>query len=729
MGLFLKEKCCWFRKNKHGKNKTSLRSRQQQRRKQMQTQTQQTQQTQTQQQYRQVAIHRLPFLKRNLSYHRIDIQSKNTSRPKIENWNQNRDNTTNVIISRTRRRRFRTLVMSRYHQHRRNVNCCPTTGSTVYPRHGRDNGVKGMSVLSILEQIDSGTTAHILHPSNDRNSKHFQPCIVPCKKFPPYSPFCQVDDGLVNLANVNVNVNDNVATFDVASGTTANSTTGLHEDMVDNISSLDVMPSSVSVVLKQRKWNPPVSYSTAFGLFSNKVQNEHMISKDNNVPPLKRSQILAKWNELQDYGKFWIMEARWDQLRYKYQKAVYDMARKKVQLGCVIFSYYFYDAAVDDDEEGDDDDDDHEEKAKKKKEKKNDHDHSLHEQQLHVQLEKRMDRLCPFCFYDGRDDMGLLMHCRTVHGEERESRGKITFDAGIDSERNLHIMVKGYCPIRVSKDKVVGEKVQFNQNDNGNDDDYVNFIFTRGYSSSAFCNSSSHYLLDDGMLPYIPFVRLPAKFTTLLDSKTKKKKTKQLEQQIRLGDDRVHPQALSQYITNDVVPIRQYYHSKTMQPMANNGEWDADSDDESDDTWAHRIYECALQDLDDVSPKEKIFMNKWNRFMGSHTIIADHVIPTKCKEFLVKYSTYLVENELRDQFLLHLFNLWDNRLISSSTILELMTLYDTNVKGRVMGESTNNINESTLENRSRKRKGNQGGDGGRISPKQQRTDIPSDISV
>jgi hypothetical protein len=162
----------------------------------------------------------------------------------------------------------------------------------------------------------------------------------------------------------------------------------------------------------------------------------------------------------------------------------------------------------------------------------------------------------------------------------------------------------------------------------------------------------------------------------MLDSKTRKKKFKQLEQQLRLGDDRIHPQAPSQYVTDATLPIRQYFHSKTMQPMTI-GEWDIDSDDEADEEWAHILSDCALKELGDVSPKEKIFMNKWNRFMTNHSVIADDIVAQKCTEFLIKFHKFLFDNDLRDQFLLHLLNLWDNRLIPSFKIIELMRHYDT----------------------------------------------------
>jgi len=364
------------------------------------------------------------------------------------------------------------------------------------------------------------------------------------------------------------------------------------------------------------------------------------------------------WNELQDNGKFWMEEATWDQRRYRYQKALYENARNQARMGCVVFSYFYYDY----------------------NRSGNGHDIDLN---VSVQLERRMDRKCPFCWYDGRTDLGLLMHCHTAHGKgqgvgfEMEVDGKkenwddpcrMMFHAGIDGARNLHILVKSFS-------KREEDEHYFHSGEHKhpmeNEDD---FLFIR----------------EDGMavdVPLtIPFVKLPMAMTSLLESKTRKKKIRQLEQLVRLGDGNVHPNAISQYVPDDEMPVRQYFHSKTMQPMAP-GEWDVDSDDEADDEWAQMLSECVLKELGDVSHKEKMFMNAWNRFMESHTVTADRVVPVKCKEFLTTNHAILIKEELRDQFLLHLMNLWDNRLIPSRVIVALMKSFDEyankNKKGRM----------------------------------------------
>mmetsp|Transcript_6022 Transcript_6022/g.8787 ORF Transcript_6022/g.8787 Transcript_6022/m.8787 type:complete len:80 (+) Transcript_6022:558-797(+) len=69
-------------------------------------------------------------------------------------------------------------------------------------------------------------------------------------------------------------------------------------------------------------------------------------------------------------------------------------------------------------------------------------------------------------------------------------------------------------------------------------------------------------------------------------------------------------------------------------------------------------------------------MKLWNRFIKCHTVIPDSVIPEKCMDFIELFATELIENDLRSQFLLHLFNLWDHQLVSSEHILKSLRLYD-----------------------------------------------------
>lgn len=87
-------------------------------------------------------------------------------------------------------------------------------------------------------------------------------------------------------------------------------------------------------------------------------------------------------------------------------------------------------------------------------------------------------------------------------------------------------------------------------------------------------------------------------------------------------------------------------------------------------------YEQLMDDFEDVATKEKQFMKIWNRFIKSHINRADSALPNTCMEFVNAFSSIMIEQDLRQNFLLHLFNLWDESLLSGNGILACMAQYD-----------------------------------------------------
>jgi hypothetical protein len=83
-----------------------------------------------------------------------------------------------------------------------------------------------------------------------------------------------------------------------------------------------------------------------------------------------------------------------------------------------------------------------------------------------------------------------------------------------------------------------------------------------------------------------------------------------------------------------------------------------------------------MDELDDVSPKEKLFMNTWNQYIKSNVVVADSAIPRKCHGFIVHNHDRIDQGGLRDHLLLHMFNLWDHGLMFSYQIVKLMSLFD-----------------------------------------------------
>ena len=88
-----------------------------------------------------------------------------------------------------------------------------------------------------------------------------------------------------------------------------------------------------------------------------------------------------------------------------------------------------------------------------------------------------------------------------------------------------------------------------------------------------------------------------------------------------------------------------------------------------------------LDEFEDVSLEEKEFMKLWNRHVQFYKIFSDRNVPHACEAFARKYGTCIAAMNLRQNFLLHLFNLWDNSLISSSTISSSLAIVD-GLRGR-----------------------------------------------
>lgn len=83
-----------------------------------------------------------------------------------------------------------------------------------------------------------------------------------------------------------------------------------------------------------------------------------------------------------------------------------------------------------------------------------------------------------------------------------------------------------------------------------------------------------------------------------------------------------------------------------------------------------------LDDFEDISVKEKQFMKLWNQFIKSHTIVSDGDLPDRCVAFITSYLNEMRKLDLRQNLLLHLFNLWDSGLVSSAHVLCCMEEYD-----------------------------------------------------
>lgn len=270
-------------------------------------------------------------------------------------------------------------------------------------------------------------------------------------------------------------------------------------------------------------------------------------------------------------------------------------------------------------------------------------------------------RICPLCGVDGKSNEGLLDHCGTYHGRllgpneinsplDAHGLEECVFEGYKGEEGQVHIIFRG-MPSQTSY--IQQYYVQ------------ENFVFLRPNKKSGSWSSSK----SGKRQITIPFLQRRHDTVASLDSATRNKRI------LALQASDAPASIISAYLPSDKVPIRQYFRSRTNLPMAQD-EWMVDSDDEIDETWLHEMGSELLNELEDVTSKEKQFMGLWNRFIKCNHVLADKDIPAKCYDFILIYRNKLRSTGLRLNLLLHLMNLWDSSVISSKRISHCMSIFD-----------------------------------------------------
>ena len=83
-----------------------------------------------------------------------------------------------------------------------------------------------------------------------------------------------------------------------------------------------------------------------------------------------------------------------------------------------------------------------------------------------------------------------------------------------------------------------------------------------------------------------------------------------------------------------------------------------------------------MDEFEDVSKEEKMFMKMWNRFIFYNKILADFEVHQRCIDFAKAKGAEILKKGLRENFLLHLINMWDFALLRSDTMIECMLIVD-----------------------------------------------------
>jgi len=153
------------------------------------------------------------------------------------------------------------------------------------------------------------------------------------------------------------------------------------------------------------------------------------------------------------------------------------------------------------------------------------------------------------------------------------------------------------------------------------------------------------------------------------------KKDDKKEEQLPAGDaKRKHNKKGLKYVKEKRVQ-RQYYHSITGSRILEE-DLNEDSEDNTDESWKTELSKKMISDHIDLCDTDKTFFNLWNEYIRDSTLFKTFEnMEVILKEFAVKHRSQL-RTSLRQNFLLHLLNLFHYQRINRDTILNTTKVLD-----------------------------------------------------
>jgi hypothetical protein len=141
---------------------------------------------------------------------------------------------------------------------------------------------------------------------------------------------------------------------------------------------------------------------------------------------------------------------------------------------------------------------------------------------------------------------------------------------------------------------------------------------------------------------------------------------------------------------NASAPLRQYYHARLGLPVHMNEDF-YDSDHEIDSSWDLVASNRALDEFEDVSFEEKEFMKLWNTYIHSTIAYSDSYLAMDCERFAEEYASVIVKKNLRHNFSLHLYNMWDFGLLRADDIQRFLVIVDRRQQEILSGAHAGNM--------------------------------------
>lgn len=124
----------------------------------------------------------------------------------------------------------------------------------------------------------------------------------------------------------------------------------------------------------------------------------------------------------------------------------------------------------------------------------------------------------------------------------------------------------------------------------------------------------------------------------------------------------------------DFVPKQTYFHSRNLIPYGVKEDYERDSDDESDYSWYHEYRNKLLDDIANISWKEKQLQSMWNNYIGySPAVISDEDVPKISFKFIEEHKLQL--KELEWELYKLLLVLWERRFLRVVHVIKLLYVY------------------------------------------------------
>jgi hypothetical protein len=193
-------------------------------------------------------------------------------------------------------------------------------------------------------------------------------------------------------------------------------------------------------------------------------------------------------------------------------------------------------------------------------------------------------------------------------------------------------------------------------------------------------------------LPFPTIITTPSSTTTRTKKKTSKKRKKgELFQFVkRLSCLKRH--ILSSDL-EEPTKRRKYFHSRRHVPRIVKDSCDYDSDEEADERWKIRVSDQLLDEFSDIARPEKLVMMLWNHFVAKQPIYSESAVEYWVVHFCRTRLNVIQEHKLQIPVMLHLFNLYDNSLLSSKVMDHCVKILDDNMRN-VASFSSSGMNSS-----------------------------------